>query len=80
MDNLASGTNKQFRNLLDEVAADRVESPRSLGDDGLLTLTALGPSVGDDGGHGFVFSKEYDSAWTLTALGPSVGDDNIAPV
>ena len=41
MDNLASGTHKQFRNLLDAVAAGSdATHPDNSG---------LGPSVGDDG-------------------------------
>jgi hypothetical protein len=70
MNNLASGTHKQFKNLLDLTASD---APRpdhsglglSVGGDAAPTLTALGPSVGDD-----VFGSPR-----LTVLGPSVGDD-----
>ncbi len=55
MDNLASGTDKQFRNLLDAVAADHVGGMGlgpCVGDDGVPpapSLTMLGPCVGDDG-------------------------------
>ena len=80
MDNVTSGTNKQFSNLLDLVGADQV-GPRpsiasagmglgpSVGDDLMAAgLMALGPSVGDDNGP---------TAPSLTMLGPCVGDDDI---
>ena len=72
MDNLTSGTNKQFKNLLDTVAADDVltgsEAARS--DD-----SGRGPSVGDDG------NPLAPTGPSVTILGPSVGDDGnpLAP-
>ena len=81
MDKLTFNTHKQFRNLLDAVAADYVSWPSgsdttrpdnsglgpSVGDDAApALLTALGPSVGDD-----------ITAPSLTMLGPSVGDDGV---
>ena len=73
MDNLASDTHMQFRNLLDLIGSD---APRpdnsglgpSVGDDMSPMLTALGPSVGDDAPNS-----------PLTMLGPSVGDDAPNP-
>ena len=69
MDNLASGTHKQFRNLIDLTGRDATRPDNfglgpSVGDDAML-----GPSVGDD-----------ESSPTLTTLGPSVGDDGVVPV
>ena len=66
MDNLVSGTNKRFRNLLDAIAAGPFNGER-LGNSG------FGPSVGAD-------VKEPSSP-SVTVLGPSVGDDghNVAP-
>ena len=72
MDNLASGTHKQFRNLLDLTGSDATRPDNSglgpsVGDDAdRPMLTALGPSVGDDP--------------RVTMLGPSVGDDGCLPV
>jgi hypothetical protein len=76
MDNLASGTGKQFRNLLDAVAA--YSDGIGLGCDelGRPTLRALGPCVGDDDIRG----DDVFAPATLTVLGPSVGDDGSPPV
>jgi hypothetical protein len=73
MDNLASDTNKQFRNLFDVVAA--YSDGMRLGYDelGRPTLRALGPSVGDDDIRG----DDVFAPARLTVLGPSVGDDGI---
>jgi hypothetical protein len=71
MDNLTSGTHKQFKNLLDLTGSDAPLPDNSglgpsVGDDQVVpTLTALGPCVGDDN----------PVSPRLTALGPSVGDD-----
>jgi hypothetical protein len=66
MDNLVSGTNKRFRNLLDAIAAEPFNGvgPGNSG---------FGPSVGADAKEPFPPS--------VTVLGPSVGDDvqNFAP-
>jgi hypothetical protein len=103
MDNLASGTNKQFRNLLDLVgprpstASDGMGFGLSVGDDQVTCdLTALGPSVGDDGsppppapdltalgpcvGDDDIRGDDVFAPATLTVLGPSVGDDGSPPV
>ena len=45
MDDLASGTKRQFKNLLDAAAEEPL-----IEEYGLPTLTRLGPCVGDDGG------------------------------
>jgi hypothetical protein len=58
MIHVSSGTHRQFKSLMDLIAADHLaasnESPLGpcVGDDGpapVRTLTALGPCVGDDG-------------------------------
>lgn len=66
MDNLASDTKKQFKNLLDMVAADDVLTGSNVAhpDD-----SGLGPSGGDDG------NPLSPTGPGLTTLGPSVGDD-----
>ena len=86
MDNLASGTHKQFRNLLDRLTGSDATRPDnsglgpSVGDDGISGLTALGPSVGDDSQLTMLGPSVGDDASppALTMLGPSVGDDGTA--
>ena len=66
MDNLASGTDKKFRSLLDAVAADNVGLRPSTAADGMGPDTSsLGPPVGGD---------RAPSSLGVTTLGPSVGD------
>jgi hypothetical protein len=56
MDHLSSGTHKQFKSLIDVIAADPIVAASnesvlgpSVGDDGKApALTVLGPCVGDD--------------------------------
>ena len=71
MDNLASGTHKRFKSLLDAVAADDVGLRLSTAGDGMGPDTSrLGPSVGDD---------SAPSPPSVTILGPSVGDGAPPP-
>ncbi len=67
MDNLASGTHKKFKSLLDALEADHISSQASnAGDIKNSGNSVLGPSVGDDGAP---------SPAIVNMLGPSVGDD-----
>lgn len=60
MDNLAS--EKRFKSLLDEAAADHAGLGQSIEED-----ATLGPCVGDD---------NPSAPTSLTTLGPCVGDDS----
>ena len=80
MSNLAFGTNKRFKSLLDAVA-DYFGSRRSSADDGVGSdKSKLGPPVGGDGKPGVTMlgdSVGGDSTGksSMTVLGPSVGGD-----
>ena len=83
MDNLVSGTNKRFRNLLDAIAAEPFNGMRP-GKSGFApsvgaakepsppSVTVLGPSVGDDGQN--VAPSDAISTMSLTNIGPSIVD------
>ena len=77
MDNLA-GANKQFRNLLDAIAADHVGLRPSMG------MSSLGPSVGDDITSPVLTALgpcvwDDDIAVSLTMLGPRRLETIISP-
>ncbi len=68
MHDSALSTLKRFRNLLDEVAAERGGLRPVRASNGMAVDNAdLGPSVGDD---------NAPSPRNVTLLGPSVGDDS----
>ena len=83
MNNLASGTNKRFRSLLDAVA-DYFGSRRATPGDGVGSdISKLGPSVGGDGKPGATMlgsSVGGDGKPGAAVLGRSVGGDNFSDV
>jgi hypothetical protein len=80
MDHLSSGTHKQFKSLIDLVAADHPGASKAfalgpcVGDDGPVapSLTVLGPCVGDDGPPSDIRLKEDVRSIGTTVFGLSL--------